>query len=51
MCGKKKEIEQILGNDAKIFCSYFDITEEGNWEEKNILRILKPSDELQKKII
>jgi uncharacterized protein YyaL (SSP411 family) len=33
-----EEIEKILGNDADIFCQYFDITERGNWEGKNILR-------------
>jgi uncharacterized protein YyaL (SSP411 family) len=41
---EKSEIEEILGKDADIFCSYFDVTEEGNWEGKNILRILKQID-------
>lgn len=30
------EVKQILGDDAEIFCSFFDITEKGNFEEKNI---------------
>jgi uncharacterized protein YyaL (SSP411 family) len=30
----KTEIEEILGEDAKLFCIYFNITEEGNWEEE-----------------
>ena len=38
---QKKEIELLLGNDAPIFCSYYDISENGNWEEKNILRVKK----------
>lgn len=33
----KAEIENILGKDAAPFCEYFDVTEEGNWEHKNIL--------------
>ena len=52
---KKHEIETLLGDDASLFCAYFDISENGNWFEashhaddtgsseagKNILRILK----------
>ncbi len=35
-----KEIEEILGEeDAQIFNFYFDVSEEGNFEEKNILNI------------
>lgn len=30
----KQEIESILGDDADIFCSYYNITDEGNWEEE-----------------
>lgn len=33
----KKEIEEILGEDATLFCRYYDVTERGNWEGKNIL--------------
>jgi len=32
----KTEIETVLGNHADIYCSAFDISEEGNWEGKNI---------------
>ena len=39
---QKKEIDEILGVDAGLFNDYFDISENGNWEESNILRILKP---------
>jgi uncharacterized protein len=42
---QKEEIETILKEEAKLFCAYFDISEEGNWEHKNILRILKPANE------
>ncbi|HRP55295.1 thioredoxin domain-containing protein [Agriterribacter sp.] len=41
----KKEVEAVLQEDAAVFCKYYDITAEGNWEHKNILRILQPLDE------
>ena len=37
----KTEVQQLLGADAELFCEAFDITEKGNWEGKNILRIKK----------
>ena len=33
----KSEIKEILGNDAEIFCLYFDVTDGGNWEGNSIL--------------
>ncbi|HTI93704.1 MAG TPA: hypothetical protein VL727_24090 [Puia sp.] len=33
----KTEIEEILGEDAPHFCEIYGVTEEGNWEGKNIL--------------
>jgi uncharacterized protein YyaL (SSP411 family) len=53
---RKKEIEEILGKNAEIFCAYYDISEKGNWHEaviqgsphgpsgegKNILRVKMP---------
>lgn len=41
----KKEIESVLQENAAVFCKYYDITEEGNWEQHNILRVLQPLDE------
>ena len=41
----KKEINKILGEDSLIFCDFFDISDHGNWEETNILRILQPVKE------
>ena len=40
-----EEIREILGKDASIFCEYYDVSPNGNWEHKNILRILKPVDQ------
>jgi uncharacterized protein len=33
------EIAEILGVEAKLFCSYYNVTETGNWEHTNILHI------------
>lgn len=30
----RKEIEEILGDETELFCSFYNITEEGNWEEE-----------------
>ncbi len=38
---QKEEVDSLLGEEARVFCSYYDITEKGNWEKKNILRIKK----------
>ncbi|MEP6675343.1 MAG: thioredoxin domain-containing protein [Ferruginibacter sp.] len=46
---QKSEIEKILKEDGEIFCKYFDVHEEGNWEEKNILRKLVPADDFCRK--
>ncbi|MGM0408122.1 MAG: thioredoxin domain-containing protein, partial [Bacteroidota bacterium] len=33
----KDEVESLLKEDAEVFCDYYNITTEGNWEGKNIL--------------
>ena len=33
----KKEVHQVLENDADIFCLYYDVTDGGNFEGKTIL--------------
>ncbi|MEO7802848.1 MAG: thioredoxin domain-containing protein [Ginsengibacter sp.] len=42
---KYDEIKEILGEEADIFCTYYDVSVEGNWEHSNILRILRPLSE------
>ncbi|MGC4101629.1 thioredoxin domain-containing protein [Ferruginibacter sp.] len=37
----KEETGRILQEDAPLFNAFFDVTENGNWEGKNILRILQ----------
>ncbi len=34
---KKSEIKEILGDDADLFCLFYDVTDGGNWEGNNIL--------------
>ena len=34
-----EEVKSLLGSNAGIFCEYYNITEEGNWEHSNILRV------------
>ncbi len=41
-----EEVEQVLGKEAGVFAAYYDITPGGNWESKNILRRLKPVEEV-----
>lgn len=41
----KQEIDNILLEDSKLFCTYYDITEEGNWEHTNILWVTQPLHE------
>ena len=33
----KEEVEAVLGPNAALFCSFYDVTSEGNWEEHSIL--------------
>ncbi len=41
-----KEVKQLLGEDAALFCRKYDVTEAGNWEEVNILRVLVSDEQL-----
>jgi len=45
----KVEIENTLGADATLYCDVFDISENGNWEGKNIPRQKKSLEELAQK--
>ncbi|HOO57043.1 MAG TPA: thioredoxin domain-containing protein [bacterium] len=40
----KEEISGALGSDAALFNEYFGVTDEGNFEGKNILNIRVPAD-------
>lgn len=44
---QKREIDAIHGHDSSLFCSYFDVTDEGNWEDsRNHLHVVKTIEEL-----
>jgi uncharacterized protein len=47
-----KDLRSILGEDYDLFSKYYDISENGNWEGKNILieKKLKPSNAEKKKL-
>ena len=38
----QNEIENILGEDAALFCKYYGVEKKGNWEHNNILHIKTP---------
>jgi uncharacterized protein YyaL (SSP411 family) len=38
----KKEIEEVLGEEADLFCEFYNVSESGNWEHQNILHITRP---------
>ena len=41
----KKEIQQILGSDARLIIDYYNVTDKGNWENgQNILHRLKTDE-------
>lgn len=43
----KNEVMSLLGkDDGPLFCAYFDVTDEGNFEERNILRALREAREV-----
>jgi uncharacterized protein YyaL (SSP411 family) len=40
---EKEELFELLGQEeAALFCAYYGVTEEGNFEEKNILNVTRP---------
>ena len=43
---EKKEIDRLLGSDSPLFCAVYDISEAGNWEHVNILRLPRPFADL-----
>lgn len=48
----KKDIQQILGDEADLFCIYYNITADGNWEEEetNVLFRKETDAELAPKL-
>jgi len=46
---EKTEVEELLGEDAELFCEYYGITDRPNWEEGNILMIQADKKKLAEK--
>ncbi|HKQ48790.1 MAG TPA: thioredoxin domain-containing protein [Phycisphaerae bacterium] len=44
----RQEVEQLLGPDAAVFCDYYDVTKDGNWEHHNILNVQRPAETVAK---
>ncbi|HSH50130.1 MAG TPA: thioredoxin domain-containing protein, partial [Bacteroidales bacterium] len=42
----KSEVQSILKENADVFCDYYDITTNGNWEGKNILNRNNNDDDI-----
>jgi len=42
----KAEIEEILGNDTELFCIYYNVTDNGNWEEEQVNVLFKKEKDL-----
>ena len=43
----KSDIQEILGDEAELFCIYYNITEDGNWEEEHTNVLFKKEKDLQ----
>lgn len=35
----RKEIEEVIGEETELFCDYYQVNSEGNWEGKSILHV------------
>ncbi len=44
----KEEIGQLLGDQADLFCHYYNVSDQGNWEGKNILHRSDETERLRR---
>jgi len=45
----RAEVQAVLDADAaELFCDYYDVTEQGNWEGRNILHVARPVETVAK---
>jgi hypothetical protein len=42
----REEIQTLLGDDAELFASAYDVSPQGNWEGTNVLRRVRSAEEL-----
>ena len=47
---RPEEIHQALGDEAELFLLYYDVTQHGNWEGKNILHVPRSLDEAARRL-
>lgn len=53
---EQEEIKKLLGDDADMYCRYYNVVPEGNWEEHNILyksvpvKVIASSYDLSEKV-
>ncbi len=48
---QKDEVVQLLGRDADVFCSYYDISEKGNWHEPGPVPALETGESSPRNIL
>ncbi len=46
---QKSEIDHLLKNNANLFSEYYNVTESGNWEGKNILHVVTSKEKFAAK--
>ncbi|HEX8560114.1 MAG TPA: thioredoxin domain-containing protein [Pyrinomonadaceae bacterium] len=47
----REEVEGLLGTEeARLFCAYYDVTEGGNFEERNILNVPRAADDVAREL-
>lgn len=44
------EVRQALGDDARVFMRYFEVTPQGNWEGRNILHVSREISDLAQEV-
>ncbi|MCP9751727.1 thioredoxin domain-containing protein [Ferruginibacter sp. HRS2-29] len=47
---QKEEVEQLLGEDAALYCAYYNVSAGGNWEHQNILHVTRPLEAVAKQL-
>jgi uncharacterized protein len=47
---QKSEIDQLLAEDSAMFCAYYGVRSEGNWEHQNILHVAVEAEVLARSL-
>ncbi len=46
---QKAEIDALMGEDGPVYCAFYDVSDAGNWEHTNILRVKESLSAFAKK--